>query len=280
MIILTFVILILIILILNFDGGDKDDNDDDMDADDLLRKYDNLRRRPIPKPRPQKYEDKLLHRYDRLKLKTDESDLLRKFDKLKKPVFHDITPSPPPPLKRKDYSDDEESLILLGPPSSISQPPPRPDILQTNFNRPTTNLIDKANNVTEIVPKNKKEELDKLDLHLSTQLSKLFPEVEDSKKIIDDKNDEKINELSILQKFCPKQLNIFEVPKQLNIFEKGENMEFENRVTSIGFSTDSIQFLDFLQSNFCQEILIQNKLKIHIETENIFFNNLDTNQSI
>ena len=172
MIILTFVILILIILILNFDGGDNDDNDDDMDADDLLRKYDNLRRRPIPKPRPQKYEDKLLHRYDRLKLKTDESDLLRKFDKLKKPVFHDITPSPPPPLKRKDYSDDEESLILPGPPSSISQPPPRPDILQTNFNRPTTNLIDKANNVTEIVPKNKKEELDKLDLHLSTQLLK------------------------------------------------------------------------------------------------------------
>ena len=131
-----------------------------------------------------------------------------------------------------------------------------------------------------MVPKNKKEELDKLDLHLSTQLSKLFPEVEDSKKIIDDKNDEKINELSILQKFCPKQLNIFEVPKQLNIFEKGENMEFENRVTSIGFSTDSIQFLDFLQSNFCQEILIQNKLKILIETGNIFFNNLDTNESI
>ena len=168
---------------------------------------------------------------------------------------------------------------MPGPPSP-PQPPPRPDILQTNFDRTITNLIDKANNVIEMVPKNKKEELDKLDLHLSTQLSKLFPEVEDSKKIIDDKNDEKINELSILQKFCPKQLNIFEVPKQLNIFEKGENMEFENRVTSIGFSTDSIQFLDFLQSNFCQEILIQNKLKILIETGNIFFNNLDTNESI
>ena len=87
---------------------------------------------------------------------------------------------------------------MPGPPSP-PQPPPRPDILQTNFDRTIKNLIDKANNVIEMVPKNKKEELDKLDLHLSTQLSNLFPEVEDVTKIIDDKNDEKINELPILQ---------------------------------------------------------------------------------
>ena len=89
-----------------------------MDADDLLHKYDNLRRRPIPKPTPQIYEDELLCRYDRLKPKTDEIDLLCKFDKLKKLVFRDIPPSPSPPLKRKDYSDDEESLVLPGPASS------------------------------------------------------------------------------------------------------------------------------------------------------------------
>ena len=41
-----------------------------------------------------------------------------------------------------------------------------------------------------------------------------------------------------------------------------------------------MQFLDFLQSDFYQEISIQNKLKIHIETRNIFFYNLDTNESI
>ena len=92
------------------------------------------------------------------------------------------------------------SLInLKKTPSSPPQPPPRPDILQTNFDRPITNLINKANNVIEMVTKNKKDELDKLDLHLSTQLSKLCPEVEDGTKIIDDKNDEKINELPIPQ---------------------------------------------------------------------------------
>ena len=80
-----------------------------MDANDLLGKFDNLRRLPILKPRPQKYEDELLHRYDRLEPKTDESDLLCKFDKLKKPLFRDIPPSPPLPLNIKDYSGDKES---------------------------------------------------------------------------------------------------------------------------------------------------------------------------
>ena len=88
-----------------------------MNADDFLHKYDSLRRCSIPKPSPQKHEDELLRRDNRLKPKTDESDLLCKFDKLKKTVFRDIPPSPLPPL-RKDYSDDEESLILPGPPSS------------------------------------------------------------------------------------------------------------------------------------------------------------------
>ena len=216
----------------NFDDGDDDDNDDDMGADDLLRKYDNLRRRPIPKPRPKKYEDELLRRYDRLKPKTDESDLLRKFNKLKRPVFRDIPPLPPP-LKRKDYSNGEESLILPGPLWSPPQPPPRRGILETNFLQPITNLIDKANNVIEMVPKNKKGELDKLDLHLSTQLSKLFPEVEDGTKIIDDKNDEKINEILQLTEILSK-IDKGKVPKQLDFSEGGENIEFENRVKSIG----------------------------------------------
>ena len=194
-------------------------------------------------------------------------------------MFHDIPPSPPPPLKIKDYSDDEESLILPGPPSSPLQPPPRPDILETNFDRPITNSIDKSTNIIKMVPQSKKEELDKLDLHLSTQLSNLFPEVEDVTKIIDDKNDEKIDELLIPQLTeILSEIDKGEVPEQLNFCEGGENIEFENRVTSIGLSTDSIQVLDFSQFDFFQEILIQNKLKIHIEIGNIFFNNLDTNE--
>ena len=41
-----------------------------------------------------------------------------------------------------------------------------------------------------------------------------------------------------------------------------------------------MDFLDFLQSAECEEILVQNKLKIHVETGNNFYENVDTNESI
>ena len=68
--------------------------------------------------------------------------------------------------------------------------------------------------------------------------------------------------------------------KQLEMFEGGQSKEFENKVKSTGLSTDSTEFLEFLQSSFCQQLLTENKLKIHIKSRNIFFNNSDTNESI
>ena len=41
-----------------------------------------------------------------------------------------------------------------------------------------------------------------------------------------------------------------------------------------------MEFLDFLQWNYCKEILENNDLKIHIETGNIYYKNNDTNESI
>ena len=86
-----------------------------------------------------------------------------------------------------------------------------------------------------------------------------------------------MNELPIpeLTEILPK-IDEGEVPKQLKFFEGGQNKEFEDKVKLIGLSTDSIKLLEFLQSDFGLEIFIENKLKIHIETGNIFFNNLDT----
>ena len=41
-----------------------------------------------------------------------------------------------------------------------------------------------------------------------------------------------------------------------------------------------MDFSDFLQTAECEEILVQNKLKIHVESRNIFHSNIDTNESI
>ena len=76
------------------------------------------------------------------------------------------------------------------------------------------------------------------------------------------------------------QIDMGDVPKQLEFSEGGQNKQFEDKVKLISLSTDSIEFLEFLHSSFCQELLIENKLRIHIESRNIFFKNLDTNESI
>ena len=88
-------------------------------------------------------------------------------------MLQDIPPSPPLPLRRPDI-EREYNDTFLRPPQSLTV-----EALKTDFDRPITNLIDKANNVIEVIPKNEKQDLDKYDLHLSEQLSKLFPEVED-----------------------------------------------------------------------------------------------------
>ena len=45
-------------------------------------------------------------------------------------------------------------------------------------------------------------------------------------------------------------------------------------------TTENFAFIDFLQSDFCKEILQTNALKIHIETGNIYYNDTDTNESV
>ena len=69
-------------------------------------------------------------------------------------------------------------------------PPQSPDIYNLKTH-PITNLIDQANNVIQMMPKNKRNEDD--NLHLSEQLSKLFPEVDVQCKIEQD-DDENISE--------------------------------------------------------------------------------------
>ena len=60
----------------------------------------------------------------------------------------------------------------------------------------------------------------------------------------------------------------------------GENSKFNSFVKRFGLTTENMDFVNFLQSDFCKEILQQNDLKIHIETGNIYYDDKDTNKSI
>ena len=62
------------------------------------------------------------------------------------------------PLKRPDIEKDYNDTFL---PAQI----PTAEALKTDFDCPVTNLIYKANNIIEMVPKNKKQDLDKNDIY-------------------------------------------------------------------------------------------------------------------
>ena len=59
-----------------------------------------------------------------------------------------------------------------------------------------------------------------------------------------------------------------------------KNKKYDDIIRGTGLSIDNLYFLDFLQSDKCKQILINNKLKIHVETGNIYHDDQDTNELI
>ena len=97
------------------------------------------------------------------------------------------TQRPPPDDYPIDVSDNEDDQINFIPRTG--------PVFETDFNRPTTSLIDETNNVIEMVPKvKKKRKQETIDLNLSEQLRKLFPDVD---KNINQNDTSKIPELPI-----------------------------------------------------------------------------------
>ena len=108
-------------------------------------------------------------------------------------------------------------------------------------------------------------------------MSTLFPEV--NEKIAE--QEKKMNDLNLnnLEEIFSKT-DKGEVPKELKLFVGGLNNEFKNKVRTLGISTSSNDFLDFLQSDICADLITVNKLKIHIESGTIYHDNADTNENI
>ena len=70
------------------------------------------------------------------------------------------------------------------------------------------------------------------------------------------------------------------VPFEFEFFHGGQNEKFSEIIRSLAPTTGNLEFLDFLQSDVCRKISKDNKLKIHVETGNIYCNDNDTNESI
>ena len=167
-------------------------------------------------------------------------------------------------------NDDDDNDIPPPEYDSILFPkiPEKP--LLDNFARPITKIIGDKDHTIEITPKKTVVE----EANLSEHLQEIFPDLDEATK-----EDIKFkNEVQNLTKVLSRIGD--DAPFEFEFFSGGKNEKFSEYFKSLGPSTDNLEFLDFLESEICKKDLKDNKLKIHIETGNIYYNNIDTNESI
>ena len=155
--------------------------------------------------------------------------------------------------------------------------PSRPSI--DKFARPLTRMVDDKANTIEVRPKKATPDTD--ETNLSEQLQEMFLNVnevikEDSKGGFKEKIEDLHEILKNISEDDEDDQKLFE----FEFFTGGKNQTIDKHIQNFGLSSDNLEFLDFIQSDFCKEILESNDLKIHIETSNIYHKNTDTNKSI
>ena len=65
-----------------------------------------------------------------------------------------------------------------------------------------------------------------------------------------------------------------QVTFKFEFFTGGQNSKFDSFVKKFGLTNENLQFVDFLQTDYCKEIMHANDL--NIETGNIYYNDTDT----
>ena len=99
-------------------------------------------------------------------------------------------------------------------------------------------------------------------------MQKIFPDVD---KTIEEKAD-----TFLVKKVSSTEKS--EVTFEFEFFTGGTNSKFNFFVKRFGLTNQNMKFVNFLQSEFCKEILQSNDLKIHIKAGNIYYQDIDTNE--
>ena len=94
------------------------------------------------------------------------------------------------------------------------------------------------------------------------------------KKKIEDLN-EIINKVSNIDDDQDEQ-KVFE----FGFFTGGTNQKCDSFVWKFGLSSKNMEFLEFLQRDYCKQILENNDFKFHIETGDIYYKSNNTNEWI
>ena len=68
----------------------------------------------------------------------------------------------------------------------------------------------------------------------------------------------------------------FDVPQQLDFCYSGENSSFKRAIEFLSPCNENREFIAFLLSDLGQNLMTNNSLSIHIESEDIFYQNYNT----
>ena len=125
-------------------------------------------------------------------------------------------------------------------------------------------MTDEKNNTIAITPKRPVPKIE--ERNLSEQLQSIFPDVDET---ITKESETFKGKIEDLDRIIAKVSNIDDDQDEQKIFEfgffnGGFNQKLIRLFGTLDFQVKIIEFLDFLQGDYCKEILENNGLKIHI----------------
>ena len=114
---------------------------------------------------------------------------------------------------------------------------------------------------------------------ISERIQKLFPDVGEINK--NEKKADVIVEYENLSETLGSIEPTENIPFDFEFFNGGSHRRFAEILENFADDNEDItEFLNFLQGDICRNILENNKLKIHVDSGKIFYENEDTNESI
>ena len=268
----------------NNNNDDEGGSDDDSDNDDNNNSG-------IPPPetfglRIGKLREKIAEMDPSYKKQKPERDLQETFKKLRygRPIPPNDDPPPDPfsPDFWHKVSDDPKETAEAKLDDNLTKqredlsreapPPPLFEPIKRTF-APITRTMEGE----KIVIHHTTEEVNE-EKQLSDRLEELFPNINE----IDSKENA---DMILHYENLSETLSAIEptaiMPFEFEFFKGGANPQFEEIINSLTeINEDTTEFINFLQGNICKNILENNKLKIHLESGNIFYDNENTNESI
>ena len=261
-------------------GGD--DDSDDSDGDDPPP--------PASGSRIGALREKIAVEDPAFKKKEPERDLQDTFNKLRfgRPIPKprpDRTPADPfsPDFWHKVTNDPRDTMEAKMEDETVRQredreidlpPPPLFEPIKKVSFDPMTKTLDGE----RIQIHHPTEEISE-ERQISEKIQKLFPDVGEINK--NEKKADVIVEYENLSETLGSIEPTENIPFDFEFFNGGSHRRFAEILENFADDNEDItEFINFLQGDICRNILENNKLKIHVDSGKIFYENEDTNESI